>query len=36
MLRIGLEEIHNTAVLGEIGYDDAWVLGRLREIAERL
>lgn len=36
MLRIGLEEIYNTAMLGEIGYDDVWVMGRLREITDGL
>ncbi len=32
MLRIGLEEIYNTAALGEIGYDLTWVVNRVREV----
>ncbi len=36
MIRIGLEEIYNTAVLGEIGYDDAWVMNRLKEVTVRV
>ena len=33
-LRIGLEEIYNTVVLSEIGYDVSWVNNRLNEVAE--
>ncbi|MEH7121879.1 helix-turn-helix domain-containing protein [Bacillus sp. JJ1532] len=32
MLRIGLEEIHNTVILNEIGYDIEWVANRLQQI----
>ncbi|MCL2045357.1 MAG: aminoglycoside phosphotransferase family protein [Oscillospiraceae bacterium] len=31
-LRIGLEEIYNTVILNEIGYDISWVNNRLEEI----
>ena len=33
-LRIGLEEIYNTVVLNEIGYDISWVNDRLNDIVE--
>lgn len=36
IIRIGLEEIYNTAMLGEIGYDDSWVMNRLEEVIEPL
>lgn len=32
IIRIGLEEIYNTAVRGEIGYDDSWIMNRLSEV----
>ncbi|WP_066295337.1 helix-turn-helix domain-containing protein [Bacillus sp. FJAT-29937] len=32
MLRIGLEEIYNTVILNEIGYDIEWVANRLQKI----
>lgn len=32
MLRIGLEEIYNTVILNEAGYDIEWVANRLNEI----
>ncbi|MBY0121481.1 phosphotransferase [Bacillus sp. S/N-304-OC-R1] len=35
MLRIGLEEIFNTVILDEIGYDIEWVANRLQTIINR-
>lgn len=35
MIRIGLEEIYNTVLLDEIGYDVAWVANRLGEITDQ-
>ncbi|HEU5140212.1 MAG TPA: helix-turn-helix domain-containing protein [Bacillales bacterium] len=35
MLRIGLEEIYNTVILDEIGYDIEWVANRLQTITDR-
>ncbi|MGG4554603.1 phosphotransferase [Paenibacillus humicus] len=32
MLRIGLEELYNTVILNETGYDVEWVANRLRKI----
>jgi len=32
ILRIGLEEIYNTVVLNEIGYDIEWVANRLQKV----
>ena len=32
MLRIGLEEIYNTVIRNEAGYDIEWVANRLNEI----
>ena len=32
MLRIGLEEIYNTVIRNEVGYDIEWVANRLNEI----
>ncbi|WNS76194.1 helix-turn-helix domain-containing protein [Bacillus sp. DTU_2020_1000418_1_SI_GHA_SEK_038] len=32
MLRVGLEEIYNTVILNEIGYDIEWVANRLQRI----
>jgi len=34
ILRIGLEEIYNTVVQGEIGYDVEWVMARLKSVTE--
>ncbi|MDN4606780.1 phosphotransferase [Sporosarcina highlanderae] len=34
MLRIGLEEIYNTVILNEVGYDIEWVANRLNEIVK--
>ncbi|MBO1005933.1 phosphotransferase family protein [Pseudogracilibacillus auburnensis] len=34
MLRIGLEELHNTVILGETGYDIEWVANRLQKIID--
>lgn len=34
MLRIGLEEIYNTVILNEVGYDIEWVANRLQKITE--
>jgi hygromycin-B 4-O-kinase len=34
MLRIGLEEIYNTVILDEVGYDIEWVANRLKQITE--
>ncbi|MDR7072867.1 phosphotransferase [Fictibacillus barbaricus] len=34
MLRIGLEEIYNTVILDEVGYDIEWVASRLKQITE--
>ncbi|MFC5604104.1 helix-turn-helix domain-containing protein [Sporosarcina koreensis] len=34
MLRIGLEEIYNTVILNEAGYDIEWVANRLNEISK--
>ena len=31
MIRIGLEELHNTVILGEPGYDVVWVANRLQD-----
>jgi len=33
-IRIGLEEIYNTVILNDIGYDIKWVCDRLREIVK--
>ncbi|WP_053366492.1 phosphotransferase [Bacillus sp. FJAT-27245] len=35
MIRIGLEEIYNTVILNEIGYDIEWVANRLKDIIEQ-
>ena len=35
MLRIGLEEIYNTVIRNEAGYDIEWVANRLNEITNR-
>jgi transcriptional regulator with XRE-family HTH domain len=32
ILRIGLEEVYNTVVLNEIGYDVSWVINRINEV----
>ena len=34
MLRIGLEEIYNTVIRNEVGYDIEWVANRLNEIMD--
>ncbi|MCJ8009612.1 helix-turn-helix domain-containing protein [Lederbergia wuyishanensis] len=34
MLRIGLEEIYNTVILNEVGYDIEWVANRLQKITD--
>ncbi|WP_409276117.1 hypothetical protein V1499_11015 [Neobacillus sp. SCS-31] len=34
MIRIGLEEIYNTVILNEIGYDIEWVANRLKDIID--
>ena len=34
MLRIGLEEIYNTVIRNEAGYDIEWVANRLNEIMD--
>lgn len=34
MLRIGLEEIYNTVILDEVGYDIEWVANRLQKIVD--